>query len=488
VRELRGIGRGIERRLRELVESGEIAELKELKRDVSPELAGLGRFLGVSVKRMLEIGRVLGVRTLDELRAAAHEGRLREVPGIGPETERKLLAALAKEPRPAAPRALLLHRSRPLVEAIAEALGGVAAGDPRRWLDASERLAVVVAAEEPEPVLQQFEALPQIVAVVERQPRRALGVTVEGVPVELVVAEPGELGTELVRATGSQEYVAGLGPLPAAPDEEGVYRALGIPFVPPELREAGFRGAPPRLLELADVRGDLHTHTTWSDGRASVYEMGLAARERGYDYLAICDHTVSVGAVPGLEADAVRRQGDEIADANERLAPFRLLRGTECDIQRDGSLDLPDDVLAELDWVQASVHGGQRGSREELTKRVLTALDSPYVSCLSHPTGRLINHRPPNAVDLEAVFARLAEQGRAVEVNGLPNRLDLRDEHVRLAREAGVAIVVNTDAHSTRGLENMELAVATARRGGATAEDVVNTRPLDEVLARRFGA
>jgi len=215
--------------------------------------------------------------------------------------------------------------------------------------------------------------------------------------------------------------------------------------------------------------------------------MGLAARERGYDYLAICDHTVSVGAVPGLDADAVRRQGAEIAEANERLAPFRLLRGTECDIRRDGSLDLPEDVLAELEWVQASVHGGQRGSREELTKRVLAALDSPYVSCLSHPTGRLINHRPPNAVDLETVFARLAEQGRAVEVNGLPDRLDLRDEHVRLAREAGVAIVVNTDAHSTRGLGNMELAVATARRGGATAEDVVNTRPLDEVLARRFG-
>ena len=476
VRELRGIGPGIERRLRELVETGEIAELKELERDVSPELAGLGRFLGVSVKRMLEIGRVLGVRTLEELREAARDGRLREVPGIGPETERKLLEALAREPRQAAPRPLLLHRSRPLVESIAEALGGVAAGDPRRWLDASERLAVVVPAEEPEPVLERFEALPQIVAVVERQPRRALGVTVEGVPIELVVAEPGELGTELVRATGSPEYVAGLGPLPAAPDEEGVYRALGIPFVPPELREGLFRGEPPPLLELADVRGDLHTHTTWSDGRASVYEMGLAARERGYDYLAICDHTVSVGAVPGLEADAVRRQGEEIAEANERLAPFRLLRGTECDIQRDGSLDLPDDVLAELDWVQASVHGGQRGSREELTKRVLTALDSPYVSCLSHPTGRLINHRPPNAVDLEAVFARLAEQGRAVEVNGLPNRLDLRDEHVRLAREAGVAIVVNTDAHSTRGLENMELAVATARRGGATADDVVNTR------------
>jgi DNA polymerase (family X) len=486
-RELRGIGPGIDRRLRELVETGEIAELRELEREVSPELAGVGRLLGVSVKRMLEIGRVLGVGTLPELREAAREGRLREVPGIGPETERKLLAALAREPRAAAPRPLTLNRSRPLVEAIAEALGGLAAGDPRRWRDASERLAVVVAATRAEPLLARFEALPQIVAVVERGERRALGVTVEGVPVELVVAEPARLGTELVRATGAPEWVAALEPLPDAPDEESVFAALGLPFVPPELREAGFSGEPPSLVELRDIRGDLHCHSTWSDGKASIYEMGAAARELGYAYLAICDHTVSVGAVPGLDADGVRRQAEEIAAANERLAPFRVLRGTECDIRRDGSLDLPDDLLAELDWVQASVHGGQRGSRAELTKRVLSALDSPYVSCLSHPTGRLINHRPPNAVDLEAVLARLAEQGRAVEVNGLPDRLDLRDEHVRLAREAGVTIVCSTDAHSVRGLGNMALSVATARRGGAGAADVLNTQEPDEVLARRFG-
>ncbi|HSB38044.1 MAG TPA: helix-hairpin-helix domain-containing protein [Gaiellaceae bacterium] len=489
-RELRGIGPGIDRRLRELVETGEIAELRELEREVSPELAGLARFLGVSVKRMTEIGRVLGVRTLAELQEAAREGRLREVPGIGPETERKLLAALERDPgtREVASRPLLLHRSRPLVESIAEALGGIAAGDPRRWRDASERLAVVVPAERAEPVLEAFEALPQIVAVVERGERGALGVTVEGVPVELVVAEPTRLGTELVRATGSREWVDAREPLPDAADEEGVFAALGIPFVPPELREAGAPATEARLVEVADIRGDLHCHSTWSDGRATVYEMGLAARERGYEYLAICDHTVSVGAVPGLDADGVRRQAEEIAAANERLAPFRLLRGTECDIRRDGSLDLPDELLGELDWVQASVHGGQRSPREELTKRVLAALDSPYVSCLSHPTGRLINHRPPNAVDLEAVLARLAEQGRAVEVNGLPNRLDLRDEHVRLAREAGVAIVCSTDAHSTRGLGNIELSVATARRGGAAATDVLNTLRLEDVLARRFGA
>ncbi len=486
VRELRGIGPGIERRLRELVETGQIEELKELEREVSPELAGLGRFLGVSVKRMLEIGRVLGVRTLAELRAAAEEGRLREVPGIGPETERKLLAALAREPEAAAPTPLLLHRSRPLVASIAEALGGIPAGDPRRWRDASERLAVVVAAERPEPALERFAGLPQIVAVVERVERRALGVTVEGVPVELVVAEPSRLGTELVRATGSADWVAAHEPLPDAPDEEGVFRALGLELVPPELREANTPFTSP-LVETADLRGDLHCHSTWSDGKATILEMGRAGRDRGYEYLAICDHTVSVGAVQGLDADGVRRQADEIAAANEELAPFRILRGTECDIRRDGSLDLPDDVLSQLDWVQASVHGGQRASREELTRRVLTALESPYVSCLSHPTGRLINYRPPNAVDLEAVLARLAEQGRAVEVNGLPNRLDLRDEHVRLAREAGVPVVCSPDAHSIRGLENVALSVATARRGGAGPSDVLNTLPLAEVLARRFG-
>jgi DNA polymerase (family X) len=485
-RELQGIGPGIERRLKELVETGDIAELRELERDVSSELVGVGRLLGISVRRMLDIGRVLGVRTLDELREAAREGRLREVPGIGTETERKLREALEREPQAAAPRPLLLHQSRPLVVSIAEALGGLAAGDPRRWRDASERLAVVVPSSDPAPALDAFESLPQIVAVVERGERRALGVTVEGVPVELVVAEPSQLGTELVRATGSPEWVAAHEPLPDAADEEAVFAALGIPFLPPELREAGASTETP-LVEVIHLRGDLHCHSTWSDGRATIYEMGLAAKERGYEYLAICDHTVSVGAVPGLDADGVRRQAEEIAQANERLAPFRVLRGTECDIRRDGMLDLPDDLLAELEWVQVSVHGGQRASREELTKRVLTALESPYVSCLSHPTGRLINNRPPNAIDLEAVLARLAEQGRAVEVNGLPNRLDLRDEHVRLAREAGVPIVCSTDAHSVRGLENIELSVATARRGGAGPSDVLNTRPLDEVLARRFG-
>jgi DNA polymerase (family 10) len=485
VRDLRGIGPGIEARLRELVESGQIAELAELERELSPDLVGLGRYLGLSARRSIQLARALGVRTAVELREAAAAGRLRDVPGIGAKTEALLLEALARE-EPARPReGLLLNRARELVGAVAAALGGEPAGDVRRWRDSCEQLAVVCAAVEPGPLIDRFAALPQIVALLERDGRRAVGVTVEGIPVEFVAAEPDRFGTALLRATGSPSYVEALEPLPDAPNEESVYLALGIPWLPPELREDPFAGKPPALVELADIRGDLHCHTTWSDGRASVEEMGRAARDLGYDYVAICDHTPAVGAVRGLTPDDVRRQGDEVAAANDLLAPFRVLRGIECDILADGRLDLPDDVLAELDWVQASVHGGQRMPAPEMTRRVEEALRNPYVRCLSHPTGRYINRRPENAVDLERIFEVALEQRIAVEVNGLPPRLDLSGEHVRDALGAGVEIVCSTDAHSVAGLGNMTLAVATARRGWATAANVVNARPLQSILDRK---
>jgi DNA polymerase (family 10) len=481
VRQLRGIGSGIEARLRELVETGTIAELAELERELAPGLIGLGRYLGLGTKRAVEIARALDVSTADELREAIANGGLRDVPGVGPKTEARLREALAREGEPRPQRGLVLTRARELVHGIASALDGEPAGDVRRWRDSNERLAVVCAASDPSPLLERFAALPQIVAVIEQAGRRAVGVTVEGVPIELVVSEPERFGTALVRATGSPAYVAALEPLPDAADEASVYDALGLPWCPPELREEPFRGEPPALVQADDIRGDLHCHTTWSDGRASVEEMSRAAIERGYDYIAICDHTPAVGAVQGLTADDVRRQGEEIAAANELLAPFRVLRGIECDILADGRLDLPDDVLAELDWVQASVHGGQRMPRREMTKRVEAALRNPHVSCLSHPTGRLINRRPENAVDLERVFEVVLEEGVALEVNGLPDRLDLRGEHVRDALRAGVPIVCSTDAHSVRGLGNMELSVHTARRGWATPADVVNTRTRENL-------
>src|SRR3989449_6769275 len=483
--ELRGIGPGIDRRLRELVETGDIEELAELERELAPELIALGGLLGIGAKRGGEIGRALEISTLEEFREAAEEGRLQEVPGIGLQTERKLVEALRAAGRPRPPRGLLLNRAWTLSQAIADPFGAEVAGDPRRFKDSSERLALVACADAPKPLLDEFERLPQIVAVLERAGDRATGVTVEGVPVELVVAPRERFGTELLRATGSEPYVAALEPLPDGRDEDAVYAALGIPFCPPELREHPFRGEPPPLVTLDEIRGDLHCHTTWSDGRETVYEMGRSARELGYEYLAICDHTPAVGAVPGLTPDDVRRQAEEIAAANEGLSAFRVLAGIECDIRPDGELDLPDDVLAELDWVQASVHGGQRQSREQLTARSVGALENPYVRALSHPTGRYIGRRPPNAVDIEAVLEAVKRHGKAVEINGLPDRVDLRDAHVRLAVEAGVPVVCSTDAHSIRGLGNMRNAVATARRGWATAADVLNTRPLAEILSLR---
>jgi len=477
VRELRGIGPSIEAKLRELVETGRLTEIDELQDEVRPELVGLGRLVGLSPQRMVDLGRALGIGSAEELRAAAEEGRLREAPGIGPSTEAKIRAALAQA-RPAPRRTLLLNRSWELAGAIASALGGVAAGDPRRWRDASDRLAVVVASNDPHDVHERFRALPEIVALVDG----STGVTVDGIPVELVVAPPESFGTALVRATGSDAFVASLGELPAAATEEELFRALGRPFVPPELREGPFDGEPPALVERASIRGDLHVHTTWSDGKASVFEMAEAARALGYEYVAICDHTRAVRVVPGLDADDVRRQGEEIAAVNEQLAPFRVLRGTECDILDDGSLDLPDEVLAELDWVQASVHAGQRQSRDRLTKRTLAAVHHPAVRSISHPQGRIINHRPPNAVDLEAVFAACVETATAVETNGLPDRIDLSAELVREAIAAGVRITCSTDAHSVRGLGNMQLSVATARRGWATAADVLNTLPSERLL------
>ena len=313
-----------------------------------------------------------------------------------------------------------------------------------------------------------------------------MGVTVEGVPIELVAAEPERFGTALVRATGSPAYVAALEPLPDAPDEAAVYPALGLPWCPPELREEPFRGEPPALVEPDDIRGDLHCHTTWSDGRASVEEMGRAARERGYDYLAICDHTPpwapSAGSPPTTSAARPRRSPPRTSCWRRSAS----CAGSSATSSPTGGLDLPDDVLAELDWVQASVHGGQRMPRREMTKRVEEALRNPYVRCLSHPKGRLINRRPENALDLERVFEVALEEGVALEVNGLPDRLDLSGEHVRDALRAGVQIVCSTDAHSVRGLENMALSVATAaprlgdgrgRRQHATATSILDRAP-----------
>ena len=471
VRELAGIGPGIETRLRELVETGRIAELDELEAQALPELVGVARLLGLSTKRMRELGHALGIRSVSELREAAEAGRLDSVPGIGPKTAAKIQSGLAELSSARPRRGMTLNRALALVGEVAEALGGEPAGDPRRACELSTRFSVVVPLER----LSDAEALPQLVAVLERGERRVVGVTGDGYPIEVVGSTPETWNRDLIRAIGSPDWVAANANL------------LASELPPPELRELGAPPPPADLLELGHVRGDLHVHTTASDGKATVLEMGQAAQALGYEYLAICDHTRNVRVVPGLDADDVRRQAEEIAAANEALAPFRVLRGSECDILPDGSLDLPDDVLAELDWLQISLHAGQRAPRGAITERVVEAMRHAATikgaaSCLSHPKGRILNHRPENAVDLEQVFAVALETGVAVEVNGLPDRLDLSGAHVREALAAGVPIVCSTDAHSVRGLGNMALSVATARRGGAPRGAVLNTLSLADLL------
>jgi len=468
-RELAGVGAGIEARLRELVETGQIAELDELEAQALPELVGVARLLGLSAARMRALGHALGIRTLAELKEAAEAGRLESVAGIGPKTSARIVAGLGELATARPRRGMLLNRALALVGEVARALGGEPAGDPRRGCELSTRFAVVVPLER----LADAGALPQLVAVLERDDRRIVAVTADGYPLEVVGATAESWEQELARATGSADWIAAHGavPLTAPP--------------PPELRELGAPPPPPDLLELEHVRGDLHVHTTASDGKATVEEMARAAQALGYEYLAICDHTRNVRVVPGLNAGDLRRQGAEIAAANELLAPFRILHGSECDILPDGSLDLPDDVLAELDWVQISLHAGQRAGGRELTRRVTEAMRHPAASCLSHPKGRILNHRPENALDLDEVFAVCLETGVALEVNGLPDRLDLSGAHVREAVAAGVRIVCSTDAHSVRGLGNMALSVTTARRGGAARGDVLNTLPLEKLLRRR---
>jgi DNA polymerase (family X) len=478
-RTLSGIGRSIEARLRELVDTGAIAELESLRRTTAVELAAFGRLHGLSAARLAAIGAELGIHTVAELREAAAAGRVGGVNGVGPQTEAAIVAAL-EAPQAGARHELMLDRARTLAEAVAERMGGLVAGEPRRWAERPGRLVVVVASDDPREVERRFAALPELAATV----APTLGITVDGTPVELVVCAPPAMGTALLRATGAPGYVAALEPLPEAENEQAVYDLLGASWVPPELREPGAPDVPLDLLDEGLVRGDLHCHTTWSDGRASVVEMAEAARLLGHDYIAVCDHTTAVGVVAGLDADGVRRQAAEIEAANARMAPFRILRGVECDILPDGSLDLPDEILAELDWVQISLHAGQRAPRSELTARVTHAMRHPAACCLSHPTGRILGHRPENALDLELTIEVALETGVALEVNGLPSRLDLAGDHVRAAVAAGVAITCSSDAHSPRGLQNIVYAVHTARRGGAPAPAVLNTRPAPEL--RRF--
>jgi DNA polymerase (family 10) len=510
--ELPGVGDTIADKVAELLETGRIAALDRVVARTPPGIVPLLSIPGVGPKTARRIFAELGLETVDDVRDAAQTGRIRGLAGLGEKTEAAILAGLAEEAAATQPR-LLQARARALGERVVGDLRGhpaVAhcdvAGGLRRFSETVKDIDVVAAVTDPAAVGEALAAQ-DWAAAVNAGPSKITATAHDGSVVDLRMVPPGSFGNLLQHFTGSKHHNVDLreaavrvglkvseygievvenGERFASDDEAEVYGRLGLPWIPPELREnrgeleAAREGRLPELVELADIRGDLHTHTDWSDGKTTIERMVEAARARGYGYYAITDHSPAVGFGMGLDAARLRAQIERVRALAASLDGFTLLVGAEVDILRDGSLDYSDALLAELDVVVASVHSSFRLSEADQTKRLCAALEHPLVDILGHPTGRRIGRRDPIAIDVEAVVGKAAETGTALEVSGQPERLDLRDANVRLAVEAGVPLVVDTDAHSIAALDYMRFGVATARRGWATAAHIVNTRDWPE--------
>jgi DNA polymerase (family X) len=514
---LPGVGQTIADKVAELLATGQIAALERLVGRNPPGAVQVMRLQGVGPKTARRIFTDLGLQTVDEVREAARAGRIRALSGLGEKTEATILAGLADGDgaAAAAPRRSVA-RARALGDAVVAALEvcpGVerceVAGSVRRYRETAKDVDVVAAVTDRVAAATAFTSGEWVAEVESRGDSRIAARAHDGTVVELRMVPPGCYGNLLQHLTGSKAHNVALreaavrrklsvseygientetGEVWSSDDEAEVYAHLGLPWIPPELREgrgeleAARSGTLPALLEVSDIRGDLHVHTDWSDGKATLEQMVAAARERGYEYLNITDHSPAVGFGMGLDAGRLHAQIERVRELAETLAPdFTLLVGAEVDILRDGSLDYSDELLAQLDVVVASVHASHRLSEADQTKRVCAALENPHVDVLGHPTGRLIGRRRPNPLDIEAVVAKAVETGTALEVSSQPHRLDLSDVHVRLAVEAGAWLAVDTDAHSLAAVGYLPFGVMNARRGWAGPEKVVNTRSWREL-------
>jgi DNA polymerase (family X) len=496
-----GIGERLASHIEELARTGSSRMLTALRRRFPPGIGELTRVGGLGPRRAAALAEHLGISDLEGLERAVGEGRVREVPGFGEVTERRLgeelerLRGLAGATHP--PRR---HRLGDVLEGAQGLVGRLRAGgaearaelsgEVRRACETVRSVEIVAAGLEPERLLSLCRSAPAVRGVAWKD-----GV-VEGwlgeAPLRVHLAQPKSFAWTWLWTTASEQHRAQLEARGAADSatyqqarqcesEARIYATLGLAEIPPELREGegevelAARGPLPELVKLEDVVGVVHSHSTWSDGRATLEQMALAAKERGLLYLTVTEHSQSAGYAGGLTEAALQRQWAEIDELNARLQGIRLLKGIESDILADGSLDFPDELLEQLDVVIGSVHQRHKMDAAQMTGRLLRALDHPHLHILGHPTGRLIQHRDPYAADMEAVIAKASERGVAIEVNGNPARLDLKAEHVRLALGLGARLVVSADAHSVRELDHLRYAVATARRGGARRQDVLNT-------------
>jgi DNA polymerase (family 10) len=509
-----GIGQTLADKIEELLTTGNLEFYERLKGEVPPGVVDMLQVPDVGPKTAGRLWKELGVTSIDALEAAARAGRVQTLSRMGARTEARILEGI-EALRRRTDRTLLgvaWFLAQDMCAALREVPGVrqvAPAGSLRRMRDTVRDLDLLAAAEDAEQVMARFCLLPSVAEVPLSGPTKTTIRTHDGLQVDLRVLPPDRWGTAIQYFTGSQAHnirLRGLardrgyslseyalkkenGSEILCAEEDEVYRHLGLPWIPPELREdrgeieAALRGKLPRLVERADMQGDLQAHTTWSDGRASVADMAEAARARGLRYVLITDHSYGMGVAGGLRVEELRGQRAEIEAANARFDDFRVLSGVEVEVRADGRLDYPDEVLAELDLVVASLHTGLRSGRERTTERLLSAIRNPHVDVIGHPTGRLIGQREGADLDIEAILQAAAETGTAIEINAHPNRLDLPDIYVRRAVELGVKLAINSDAHDPQGFDLLFFGVAAARRGWATPSDVINTWALDDLLA-----
>jgi DNA polymerase (family 10) len=508
-----GIGKGMAANIDELLSSGKLAFYEELAEEVPPGVLEMLSIPDVGPKTAARLWQDLGLTRIEDVERAAESGKIRELSGMGAKTEARILAGIEALRRRTGRE--LLGVAWPVAHIMLEelaALPGVedasVAGSLRRMRDTIGDIDLLIAAasDRAQDLMAHFRQMSQVQEVLVSGATKTSVRTHDGLQVDLRILEPARWGTALQYFTGSKPHNVRLreialrqglslsenslkrkdGSEILCSREEEVYEILGLPWIPPELREdrGEFDRPIPDLITMDDLRSDLQMHSTWSDGANSVAEMAEGAMARGFEYILITDHSHSLGVAGGLTAEDLREQRTEITAVNERLAgKFRVLAGVEVEIKADGTLDYPDDVLAELDVVIASLHTGLRTGREKTTQRMLNAIHNPHVDIIAHPTGRLIGRRAGADLDMEAIIQAAAQTGTVLEINADYHRLDLNDIHARRAVECGAKLTINSDAHEAQGVGRLAWGVATARRAWVTPDDVINTWRLDKLLA-----
>jgi DNA polymerase (family 10) len=516
-----GVGKGLAAALKELLSTGHVADFAALQGKVPAGVVAMMQVPDMGPKKARRLWEELGIVSVEALKAAAEAGRLRALKGFGEKSEQKILKGIELLARRESriPIGVARPLALALVEGLRQAVSADAvqrlalAGSLRRWKETIGDLDLLCVSYQPALIMSAFQSLPQVSEVTHAGETKSSVILHNGLQADIRVVKENHWGAALQYFTGNKEHnievreIAlkqgwslneyGLSAMQGDEqrfftEEEALYEFLGLAWTPPELREnrgeiqAARQHALPPLIELAAIRGELHGHTTWSDGTATIAEMADAAYRRGYQYWNVADHSAGLGMVGGLDSERIQRQASEIAAINQRYADaglnFRLLRGSEVEILADGALGLPDETLAELDVVVASIHSQQRQDRETITERCLRAIRNPHVDILGHPTGRLLGHRPPSDLDVERVLQACAATGTTVEINAAPERLDINDIYARRAVELGCKIAINSDAHAPTGMDKMEYGLAVARRAWLKSGDVVNTLPYQELM------